>query len=215
VDDKIGILVASRNNEDRAKILAELSDKNDFSVVGAEKDESGTIIKSEKLKPDVLVIDFHQPGISGLEIAPMIRRRSPSTIIVLLFSNDDNSSIIFNTGVSGYLSKEEDLKKIALVARAVHSGGYYFSSSIISTINQRNIIEQTDKILTPAERGIVTLIAQGYSDKEIAKQINFSLGSVKNCVNAVKNKLKVKNREQMVAYSVMYGLINLTLSSDC
>jgi DNA-binding NarL/FixJ family response regulator len=213
VGDKISILVASRYDEDHAKILAELSDQSDFYIAGSEKDEFGTIVKSEKLKPNVLIIDLYLPETGGLELAPMVHRRSPSTIIVLLFNNKDNLSLIFNTGISGYLSKEEDLKNIALVVRTVCSGGYYFSPSMINFIKQDDISEQARQFLTPAERSIATLIARGYTDIEIAGQINLSLGSVKNCVNAIKSKLKARNREHMVANSIIYRLIDLDHSN--
>jgi len=218
--DLINIFVTSEHDEDCERILAILSAQNDFRIAGVEKDESGTIIKSERLKPDVLVLDLQPEGLGGEELAPIIHRRSPETAIVMLCDKDedDYAGLALKAGISGFLLKEYDTDKLVPAIKIVSLGGYYISASIIMRVFSAltfmhnfpwQIMEQKSchLFLSPAERGIVTDIAQGLSDEEIAKHLHFSTGTIKNCVTAIKRKTKLKTRSQIVVFSLIYGLI--------
>ena len=209
--DIINILVSFQYVDE---ILAILSNQEDFIIAGLEKDASGIIIKSERLRPDVLIMDFHLPGISGPELAPVIHRRSPATSIILICSKYDDSyaSLAFSAGISGLLIKEADLDKLIPVIRIVFSGGYYFSSSIIvKFFNTAPLFpeQKHQPFYSPTERGIVTYIALGFSDDEISKQLNISINTVKNYVKVIKHKTKLKNRIQIVIFSLLHRLINI------
>lgn len=197
-----------------------MSAQNDFHIAGIEKDETGAIIKSERLQPDILILDIQPQGMSGEELAPIIHRRSPSTVIIMLSDRDDEyyARLAIKAGISGYLLKEKDTDLLASVVKIVLSGGYYISASIMNRfINKTTFTNQfygqkTEKNYTffsPAERNIVTDLAQGYSDTEIAKHLNFSKGTIKNYLVAIKHKIKLKNRIQIVVFSLIFGLIKL------
>ena len=216
----IKILVASARDEDCKRILAILSDQNDFCIAGLEKDESGTIIKSANLKPDVLILDLQSSGIGGDKLAPIIHRRSPSTAVIMLCEKDEDNyaGLAIKAGISGFLLKQTDMDKLAPVVKIVFYGGYYISASITIRVFTAltlmyyipvQILEQKTRHLdlSPAERGIITDIAKGLSDADIAKDLNFSIGTIKNCVLAIKRKTKLKSRIQIVIYSLVYGLI--------
>ena len=218
--NEINIFVTSADDEECKHILAILSEQNDYRIAGVEKDESGTIIKSERLKPDVLVLDLQPPGLGGEELAPIIHRRSPDTAIVMLCDKDEvnYAGLALKSGIAGFLLKEKDTDKLVPVIKIVFYGGYYISASILIRVFsaftflnnfQGRIIEQkTGLIFSPAERGIVTDIAHGLSDEQIARHLHFSTGTIKNCVTAIKRKTRLKNRVQIVVYSLAYGLIN-------
>jgi DNA-binding NarL/FixJ family response regulator len=220
-DKPITILVFSRHEEERERIISSLSDQNDFCIISAEKDESGAIIKSEKLKPDVLIMDLNLPGMSGPELAPVIRRRSPSTAIILLCNNDEDNyaSAALKAGISGFLIKESDIDLLALAVKMVYSGGCYVSASIVirvfTTVNIAGLLSRqtvnpvSSQILTPAERGIIKDIARGFSDDEIAKHLNYSTGTIRNFLSKIKQKTRMKNKIQIVLFSIINGLINL------
>jgi len=217
----INIFITSRHDEDCKRILAALSDQADFCIVGVENDESGTIIKTARLKPDVLILDLPPPGMSGHELAPVIHRRSPDTAIVMLCDRDEENyaGIALKSGIAGFLLKEKDTDKLAPVIRMVFSGGYYISSPIlirafntiafIRNFPGQTIEQNSDRqILSPTERSIVTDIVHGLSYEEIAEHLHFSVGTIKNCMSAIKRKTKLKNRVQIAVYMLVYGLIS-------
>jgi len=220
ISNFINILITSKHNEDCNRILAVLSAQNDFHIAGIEKDETGTIIKSERLQPDILILDIQPQGMGGEELAPIIHRRSPSTIIIMLSDRDDENyaRLAIKAGISGYLLKEKDTDILASVVKIVFSGGYFISASIINRfINTTAFTGQFPEqetgqnytLFSQAERSIVTDLARGYSDTEIANHLNFSKGTIKNYLTAIKNKLKLKNRIQIVVFSLLFGLIRL------
>jgi DNA-binding NarL/FixJ family response regulator len=220
MENLINVFVASGNEEDCKRILNILSDQNDFCIAGVEKDESGTIIKSERLKPDVLVLDLQPPMMSGEELAPIIHRRSPETAIVMLCDRDDDkyAGLALKAGISGFLLKNTDTDKLVPAVRIVSSGGYYISASIINSVFnavmfQKQIPGQAHEghsmFFSPVERGIITDIASGLSDEEISNHLNYSIGTIRNCLTSIRRKTKLTNRVQIVIFSLVHGLINI------
>jgi len=216
----IRVLVASSYDEDRARIVAVLSGHNDLDIAGIEKDETGAIIKSECLQPDILILDLQLTGISGDELAPIIHRRSPSTAIVMLCDKDEDSyaGIALRAGISGFLLKKVDTDILVPVVKIVSSGGCYVSASItirvFNTVTlQGQFTHQAQKthslFFSPAERCIIIDMASGFSDEEIAKHLNYSIGTVRNCLTVIKRKTKTKSRLQIVIFSIINGLINI------
>jgi len=219
MNNTIGILVISRREEDRKRIIGILSDQKDFFIVGEENDEAGAIIRSERLKPDIIIIDLQLSGKDGTELISIIRRRSPSSAIILLCDNDDDDYVClaFKAGIAGFLIREADINKLALVVKLIYLDGYYINVSatirVFSAVTFMNqfpewTAEENHITFSSVERGIVTDIAQGLNDKQIARHLHFSVGTVKNYITAIKRKTKLKNRIQIVIYSLVFGLIN-------
>jgi DNA-binding NarL/FixJ family response regulator len=227
VEKITNVLLTTGNDEDRKLILAAMTMQNDIRIIGVENDETNTIIKSEQLKPDVLIMDLQPPGIDGAELAPIIRRRSPDTSIIMMCDRDENdyADTAIRAGISGFLLRNADMNKLLPAVRIVNMGGYYISASIVkraldSTALLKQFSCQFDNqyysekensrlLLSPTERCIITEIAQGLSDDEIARHLHFSAGTVKNCITAIKRKTRLKNRVEIVVFSLVYGLISL------
>lgn len=229
----INILIAAQHDEDQDSIMKALLEHNDFFVSSIEKDESGTIIKAERLKPNVLILNLQLSEIDSLQLARIVRSRSPSTAIIMFIdkkiSNHENDLCFLNPvelyaclavkdGISSLLIKEEDIGKLSHVIRLVSSGGYYVSASItvnvfnaVTFINQfpGQLTKSKEIVFTPIERCIIVDMANGLSDKEIAKHLNFSTGTVRNCFSAIKRKVKIKNRVQIVIFSLIFGHVRL------
>jgi len=217
----IRILITSGQSEDCSRILTILSTQNDFLIAGVEKDETGTIIKSEHLQPDILILDTQSQGIGGEKLAPIIHRRSPSTAIIMLSDKDDENyaRLALKSGILGYLLKDKDTDILDSVVKIVFSGGYYISASIVNrffnTIGMANQYpcqfsekKEKDPVFSSAERNIIGYIAKGFSDNEIAAYLHLSTGTIRNYIVKIKHKTKQKNRLQAVIFSLVNGLVS-------
>jgi len=215
------ILITSNDNEDYQCILDSLNRQNGLKIIGVENDVANTIIKSERLKPDVLILDLLQPSIDGADIAPIIHRKSPDTAIIMICDKDENeyAGKAIKAGVFGYLLRNEDMNKILHVVNIVSLGGYYISASIttkvihkITLVNQFPgqflKINKNRPSLSPTERSIVECVAKGLSDNETAYYLHLSTGTIRNYMVAIKHKTKMKNRVQTVIFSLVHGLIS-------
>ena len=216
------ILIASNNNEDFQCILSSLNRQKGFNIIGVENDETDTIIKSERLKPDVLILNLMQSVIDGTELAPIIHRRSPDTAIIMICDKDENeyAGKALRAGILGYLLRNTDMNKILLAVRIVSLGGYFISASIttkiINTITlvkqfPGQFLENREKCpkFSSIERNIVEYIAKGFSDEKIASYLNLSTGTIRNCMATIKQKTKTNNRVHAVIFSLVHGLISL------
>jgi len=221
MEKPINILITSEHEDNCKNIISIMKSQQNFNIVGVEKDEYGAITKTEKYKPDILILDLQSPDMSGDKLALMIHRRSPSTAIIYLCNSDEEiyASISQKTYITGFMLKEADMDKLVSIVKIVYSGGYYISASIaarifnaVTYINQfpGQIIKQETKYLlfTPTERSIIMDMAQGLSDKEIAKHLNISTGTIRNYMTMIKHKTNLKNRIQIVIFSLVYGIIN-------
>lgn len=213
--DPISVLVASCQDDECEKISAVLSGCNDFFIMGIEKDLAAVIIKAEKFRPDVLIVGFQFSGIIVTDLAPIIRRRSPGTNIVVLCEKDEsrNAGLALKAGIAGILLKETDTDKLEPILKIVFLGGYYISTSIINNSLKKEQKSKTENknscIFSAKEQKIISDLAQGFSDEEIAKRLNYSAGTIRNCVSCIKRKTKLKNRVQIALYSLISGIIKL------
>ena len=235
MENLICALIASRDEADKNYILAALPEHMGFNITGIVKDETGAIIKSENLKPDILILDLQLSGINNLELIRIIRRRSPTTAIILLCNENDDehdtsvniipgntpvmnpvdslANLAITAGISGFLLKEYDMDKLAYAARIIYMGGYYINEliivkifSMVSILNQFPAHSEYTGF-TPLERSIITYLAQGLSDDKMAGVLNLSIGTIRNCITEIRQKTKMKSRIEIVIYSLVSGLI--------
>jgi len=219
VANTINILVTLKSENDSRDILTVLSEQNDFRIIGTENEEAQTIIKSHLLQPDILILDSQLPGLTEYNLARIIRSRSPSTRIILLCDKDEeNAYLAYKTGISGILNKKTDMGILVPVIRIISEGKNYYNIPHAFTVNTpvkhvtffpEHKIKQNHIILSPAERGIVTDIVQGLSDKQIAEHLHFSAGTIRNYVTAIKRKTKLTSRTQLAVYSLVNELVHM------
>jgi len=216
------VLVTSNDNEGFQCIVNSLDSQNGLNIIGVENDETDTIIKSERLKPDVLILDLMQSVMDGAELAPIIHRRSPDTAIIMICDKDENeyAGKALRAGILGYLLRNTDMNKILLAVRIVSLGGYFISASITTKIiNTITLVKQFPgqflenwkkyPEFSSTERNIVEYIAKGFSDDEIANYLHLSTGTIRNYITAIKQKTKTNNRVHAVIFSLVHGLISL------
>jgi two-component system nitrate/nitrite response regulator NarL len=224
----IRIVIVSETEQEQKIIFNQLSSMEDFFIAAVGKDGYDALTAAAKQQPDIIIMDMRLPDIDGLELAAIIKRRYPAIALIALGLREDGGYIgrAIQAGISGCLLKTRDIDKLANSVRTVFHGGYYINAAIVS----RAVRTFLDKdhfgpIAVPAsdsgknvilpkfsamERRIITGIAQGQSDKEIADDLHIAAGTVRNQLAVAKNKTGLCNRIQIAICALIFGLINFT-----
>jgi len=212
----IRITIASKHKDDRKIINTLLSAQDDFIIVSAGTDSFHAVRSSMTLKPDIIIMDYYIEGNNGPEIASVIKRNSPSTVLIVLCPDDKYNVVdnALNAGISGFLLWKKDLDKLASAVRSVFYGGLYISESARNILSVRfGIADEAarvqQRLLTVTENNIFNGIILGQTDKEIAHDLNMTIGALRNCVNKVKKKTGLQNRTQITVYAMLNGIIDI------
>ena len=187
----------------------------DFSIVGVAANGLETVRLTERLKPDVLVLDLMMPGLSGLEVLRILRERSPRTRIVILSMYGSSAFIAqaLQNGAIGYVLKgctEENLVRAVREAAA----GRRFLSPPVTEIAINAYIEQSKtglfdphETLTPRQREVLQMVAEGKTNAEIAARLNISQRTVENHRAALMQRLGLQNQTELIRHAIRRGLI--------
>jgi len=217
----ISITIASKHKEDRRTINTLLAGQDDFKIASAGSDSFHVVRSSMTHKPDIIIMDYYLEDVNSSEIMPVIRRNSPSTVLIALYPDKECGSVekALKAGISGFLLWKKDADKLAAAVRCVYYGGLYISESAKKILSAKlgtvkvNAHFHRD-LLTMTEYNIFNGIILGQTDKEIAENLNMSIGALRNCINKVKKKTKLKNRTQITVYALLSGIINLTKTKE-
>jgi len=213
----ISITIASKHKDDRRIINTLLARQDDFKIVSAGVDGYHAVRSSMTLKPDIIIMDYDMDAVNGPDIAPVIKRYSPTTELIALCP-DKECGVIDNAlkaGIAGFLSWEKDLDNLVSAVRSVFYGGLYISelakNQLLTKLGEINTANPLRRhLLTITENNIFNGIILGQTDKEIAENLNMSLGALRNCINKAKKKTRLRNRTQITVYALLSGIINLT-----
>lgn len=172
----------------------------------------------KRLKPEIALVDISLPDINGIELLHQIRKRSPETKIMIISMHSKIDYIIesFRAGALGYLVKESAAASLRSGLDTISKGEYFLDSSISKEVIKRlvdsppirQINDPAYNSLTPREQEILRLMAEGFSNKEIADMLSISLKTVENHRSNIRNKLGLHNFMDMVRYAVKLGLID-------
>ncbi len=203
----------------RAALKSLLEAQPGFVVVGESGDARAAIAEIERLRPDVVLTDIAMPGLSGIDAIPMIRRASPRTRIVMLTQQNAESFVeqALQAGAEGYLSKDSDPSELRLALEAVHRGDPYVSPRVAAGLVTRarhgrdGAPTATTRLdtLTPREREVFQLLAVGKSNKEVARDLNISLGTAKKHRENLQRKLDCHSPADLTRLAIREGLLDV------
>ncbi|BAZ13325.1 two-component response regulator [Calothrix sp. NIES-4071] len=190
-----------------------------FTVVGEASDGACAIELATQLEPDVVLMDIDMPVTDGITATQQIKSAHVTTRILALSAFDDDTQVMgmLAAGADGYCLKTIQWEQLIAVIQLILTGGAYLDPQIAQKVARMlkfgavtaevssSSIQQP--ILSNREREILKLIAEGYSNQEIADQLYLSLGTIKSYVRMILNKLSVDDRVQAAAYAVREGLI--------
>ena len=216
----IRILLVDDEQMVRMGLRLILESEDDFEVVGEAGDGAEAVALTKKLDPDVVLMDIQMPGMNGLdatrEIKTLGREESSRVLILTTFELDEYVYEALRAGASGFLLKRTPAEDLIAGIRVVHSGDALLAPSVtkrlIDEFAQRPLPEGTSQVealeeLTGREREVLSLVAKGMSNAEIAQALFLSEGTVKTHIKRIFMKLDLRDRTQAVILAYDVGLV--------
>ncbi len=169
-----------------------------FDVVGEAAAGEEAIAISLLSAPDVVLLDLSLPGIDGIEVARAIRAQQPSCAVLVLtaFAERERVLAAVDAGVAGYLLKDDDPAALISGIRAAAEQGAPFSPKVAAVLVETRTQARAEQGLTAREREILELVAQGLSNKQIARRLEISEGTVKAHLGSAFRRIGVQQRTQ-------------------
>ncbi len=216
---KIRILLADDHTLFRQGMKTLLAAESDMEIVGEASNGKEAADKAEQLRPDIVLMDVGMPGPSSFETTRQIRRNRPDTKIVFLTMYDDEDYLVegMEVGASGYVLKDSPAQQVIAAVRDVHRGGSYLSPRMLSQLvdDFRTRIKSNERLprfatLTPREKEVLKMLAEGNSVKEVACQLDLSVKTVEAHKFNLMRKLDIHNKAQLVQYAIQKKIIQLS-----
>jgi two-component system nitrate/nitrite response regulator NarL len=212
----IRVLIIDDHTLFRSGIKLLLERQQGFEVVGEAADGLDGAKRAKKLKPDVVLLDLHMPGTGGLAAIPLLLEEVPQTQIIMLTVSEDAEDLLdaLRAGACGYLLKNIDTDFLLDSIRRAAAGESVMSPQMAARVaaairKPQNINSNTaaDAVeFSPREREVITWLARGGSNKEIARALNMAESTVKIHVQGILRKLNLSSRVQAAVYAVEHGL---------
>jgi DNA-binding NarL/FixJ family response regulator len=213
----ITVLLAEDHTVVRQGLRMVLEAEPDVRVVGEVDDGLKVADMCEQLKPLVLVLDLGLPGLHGLEVIRQLGRRSPDVRVLVLSMHAHEEYVLgaIANGASGYLLKGCDAAELVAATRTVAAGGRHVSSAVVTPrvdalLRGQSVDEPvTDPYatLTPREREVLSLMAEGYSNAEIGERLFVSSRTVETHRANVMHKLNLRNQTEVVRFALRRGIL--------
>jgi DNA-binding NarL/FixJ family response regulator len=187
--------------------------QSDFDVVGIVNDGRALLKATAELKPEVVVVDIAMPLLNGLDAGEQLKARHPKIKVIYLTQNREPriAAEAFRRKASGYLLKDSAASELTAAIRAALQGRRYVSPSIAETMTDAglrpDLQDATLRDLSPREREVVQLLAEGKSMKEVAAILDISPRTVEFHKYRIMELLGLKTGAELVQYAIKHGLI--------
>ena len=181
----------------------------DFVIVGEAADGAAAVQLARQLRPDVVLMDLLLPVMDGVTATGHIRRELPDTEVIALTSVLENNSVFraIQAGAIGYLLKDTEAPRLREAIKAAADGKVQLSPEAATVLLREVRTPSSPEHLTERETEVLQLLADGRSNKEIARQLQIAETTVKSHVKSIMQKLDVASRTQAALYAVRAGLV--------
>ena len=225
ISSKIEVFVVSQQSLFQQGVEHTFANVDDIIVSGVTGINDDVMAAIDNMPPDVAMVDLDGPAEQGLDLARKIRSRSPSIGVIVLTSTPDDGQLFLalKAQAVAYLSKEVTADQLVETVRRVARGEHPINEALTSRpkvaehvlqqfqeLSSRREAEDFISPLTPRETEILTYIAQGYLNKQIAAELGISEQTIKNHVTSILRKLNANARTEAVVVAIKQGLISLS-----
>ena len=211
---KVRILLADDHTILREGIKVLLNRERDMEIVAEAEDGAQALEQVRSVKPDVVVMDISMPKIGGLEVTREITETFPDVKVVILTMHDNEEYLVqaLKSGAKGYVLKEAAATDLAEAIRAVVRGDAYLYPAVARKlvddyVNRVRTIKTASESLTPREREVLKLVAEGHTNREIADYLGISVKTVENHRANLMRKLDLHDRTELARYAIKIGLV--------
>ena len=206
------ILIADDHDVVRSGLRSILQAQDDWEVVAEATNGKEAVAKALETSPDIAVLDYALPLVNGLEATRQIRKRVPRTEILIFAMHDSDTLFgeLLGAGARGYLLKSDARQHLIAAIESLAAHKPYFTGKMSETLLRAFLAKDrraTDSMLTPRERSIVQLIAEGHSNKQIAGVLNVSVKTVETHRASAMRKLNLSTTAGIVRYAVRNKLV--------
>lgn len=209
----IRVLIADDHTIVRSGVKLLLEAEPDIHVVGEALDGDQALVLTEELQPDVILMDISMPGLDGLKATRQIKARWPDIHILILtmHRSDDYFYELLKAGASGYMLKAAETDELIHAVRVVANGDVYLYPTMAQLLvgDYLRMTGEVDSgpILSSREKEILQLLAEGFSNKEIAEKLFLSPSTVYTHRGNLMSKLGLNSRHELIQYARKKGLI--------
>jgi DNA-binding NarL/FixJ family response regulator len=210
-DRKIRVLIVDDHGVVREGLRSYLELESDIEVVGEAKDGREAVRRTHELEPDIVLMDLVMPVMDGVEATANIKQQRPGTRVIVLTSFVDDEKVVpaIKAGATSYLLKDVAAFDLVRAIRAAQAGQAQLHPEAARRLMQQvRTPRKPDAatVLTKREREVLRLVAQGRSNKEIARELVVSERTIKGHVSNILGKLALQDRTQAALYAVRHGL---------
>jgi DNA-binding NarL/FixJ family response regulator len=210
----IKVLIADDHQIVREGLRSMLEKEPEIRVVGEAEEGRTTLRLARELTPDVIIMDVAMPDLNGIEATRQIIAEFPTINVIALSMHDDRRFVLnmIKAGAKGYLLKDSAFKELAKAIRAVVANKTYLSSEIADIVVKDYLAAATSDessvftMLTPREREVLQLIAEGKTTNQTAEHLHISIKTVETHRTQIMAKLKVKGIAELTKYAIREGL---------
>ena len=208
------VLIADDHAIVRAGLRALLAEEPEFELVGEAVGGYEAIQLVEQTQPDVLILDLSMPDLDGISVTRKIKPLFPDLKILILTLHEDEALLkeAIKAGAAGYILKRAAEAELISAIQVICRGDLYIDPSMLrglleETPNPRIVQKDAGESLTPRETGILKLIVEGYTNRQVGQELNISVRTVEGHRSNISDKLGLHSRVELVRYARQHGLI--------
>ncbi len=209
--DSVKLLVADDHEIIRNGVRSLLEAQPGWQVMAEASNGREAVEKANRLKPDVAVLDIGMPSLNGLEAARQILRNDPHIKIVILTMHESENLIreVLRVGARGYVSKADAIRDLVTAIKAVRRGLTFFTAKVDEVVLESYLgnTGATCSRLTPRQREIIQLLAEGQTSKEIAVTLGLSVKTAETHRTNIMRRLNCHSISEIVRYAVRNNII--------
>jgi DNA-binding NarL/FixJ family response regulator len=202
---RISVLLVDDHPVARQGLRALLEVEDSFAVAGEASDGPGAVALAASLRPDIVLLDLKLPGMDGIAVLESLHTAGTRVLVLTSVTEPSRARQAMRAGAAGVVYKDIDPDALIRAIRSVHDGNVLLAASAAGSLLRDG--DRADS-LTGREREVLALIAEGRSNREIARLLHVSEKTVKAHVSSVLAKLGVQDRTQAAVYAVRHGGLN-------